>query len=108
MSTIQTLLSPGGQQHTFGNSTPNEMLVGTLEGVAKLEKIGNDWKITNRSLPESHVGQIILELVSGKIFAGCHAGGGLWVNDETVRASHGASLQTELIAPTFMLSQSET
>ena len=82
MGVIQTFLSPGGQQHTFGTSTPNEILVGTLEGLVKLEKMGNEWQITKRSLSDRHVGQIIHEPVSGKIFVGCHAGGGLWVNDD--------------------------
>ena len=52
------------------------------------------------------MGQIIHEPVSGKIFVGCHAGGGLWVNDDG-EVNHGASSRTELIVPTFMPSQSE-
>ena len=56
--------------------------------------------------PDRHVGQIIHEPVSGKIFVGCHAGGGLWVNDDGEDQS-GASSRTELIVPTFMPSQSE-
>ena len=68
MGVIRTFLSPGGQQHTFGTSTPNEILVGTLEGLVKLEKMGDEWQITKRFLSDRHVGQIIHEPVSGKNF----------------------------------------
>ena len=83
MDRITTYLSPGGQQHSRGDGPANRVLVGSFEGVATLERNGGSgWELTGRSLRDRHVGQLVYEPVSGKLFAGCHAGGGLWVSDD--------------------------
>ncbi len=79
---VTTFLSPGGQQHSTGDGPPTEIFIGTLEGVVHLQKEGANWRLTNRSLEDRHVGQLVYEEISGKLFAGCHAGGGLWVSDD--------------------------
>ena len=60
------------------------MLVATIEGVVTFSRSaqGTAWEETNRSLTHRHVGSLLFETVSGKLFAGAHADGGLWVSDD--------------------------
>ena len=84
MTDVTTYLSPGGQQHTTAGGPATRILVGTLEGVATLrrETPASPWAFAGRSLADRHVGQLVYEPVSGRLFAGAHAGGGLWVSDD--------------------------
>lgn len=84
MTQVTTYLSPNGQQETHGDGPATRILVASLEGVATLERDtpAASWKLTGRSLEDRHVGQLVYEAGSGKLFAGAHADGGLWVSDD--------------------------
>jgi len=84
MTPITTFLSPSGQQRTTGSGPATRIRVGTLEGVATLERAeaGTPWALTGRSLADRHVGALVYEEGSGKLFAAAHADGGLWVSDD--------------------------
>lgn len=88
MTEITTYLSPNGQNTTQGDGPATRMLVATLEGVAMLRRDGapdapnNEWTLAGRSLADRHVGSLLYEPGSGKLFAGAHADGGIWVSDD--------------------------
>lgn len=84
MTQVTTYLSPNGQQTTRGEGPATRILVGSLEGVATLERDtpNSPWSLTGRSLEDRHVGELVYEAGSGKLFAGAHADGGLWVSDD--------------------------
>jgi hypothetical protein len=84
MAHVTTYLSPNGQQLTDGAGPATRIMVATLKGIAVLERAaqGEPWRLAGRTLAEKHVGQIVFEPQSGKLFAGCHADGGLWVSDD--------------------------
>lgn len=77
-----TYLSPNGQNVSFGTGTVTRMLVGTVEGVVTLERKlrGKPWVETGRGLDGLHIAALLFEPSSGKLFAGCHGDGGLWVS----------------------------
>lgn len=84
MSEVSAYLSPNGDSLTRGNGPATRLLVATLEGVAEL---GRDtpqapWHLAGRSLAHRHIGSLVYEAGSGKLFAGAHADGGLWVSDD--------------------------
>jgi len=79
MTEITTYLSPGGQQVTHGGGPATRILVGTIKGVATLRRAaaGAPWALEGRSLEHRHVGSLVYEAGSGKLFAGarlCHRG----------------------------------
>ena len=82
MSEITAYLSPNGQSVTQGDGPATRILVATLRGVVTLRRDRPDakWQFVDRSLADRHVGELVFEPVSGKLFAGCHADGGLWVS----------------------------
>ena len=82
--TETTYLSPNGQDATRGDGPATRILVATVEGVATLrrETPKSPWQLTGRSLDHRHVGSMVYEPVSGKLFAGAHLDGGLWVSDD--------------------------
>ena len=84
MTHITTFLSPSGQQLTKASGPATRIQVGTLEGVATLERaeFGAPWALTARSLADRHVAALVHEEMSGKLFAAAHADGGLWVEAE--------------------------
>jgi photosystem II stability/assembly factor-like uncharacterized protein len=84
MTDITTYLSPGGQQMTRGDGPATRILVGTINGVATLRRAapGSPWALEGRSLEDRHVGSLVYEAGSGKLFAGAHEDGGLWVSDD--------------------------
>lgn len=84
MAQVTSFLSPSGQQLTTGSGPATRIQVGTLEGVATLERaeFGAPWKLTGRSLADRHVAALVYEEISGKLFAAAHADGGLWVSDD--------------------------
>ena len=79
-----TYLSPNGQNVSFGTGTVTRMLVGTINGVVTLDRRlrGKPWVESARGLKGLHIGALLCEPGSGKLFAGCHADGGLWVSDD--------------------------
>ncbi len=84
MKKITTYLSPNGKQTTTDEYPVSRILIGTLEGVATLEreKENGPWVLTKRSLSNCHVGALVFEPRSKKLFAGGHDNGGLWVSDD--------------------------
>ena len=84
MKKITTYLSPNGQQTTVDEQPALRISIGTLEGVATLErdKEKEPWVLTKRSLHNCHVGSLVYEPRSQKLFAGGHDNGGLWVSDD--------------------------
>lgn len=89
MTEITTYLSPSGQQITRANGPATRILVGTLNGVATVRRSTPDapWALVGRSLDHCHVGSLVYEPGSGKLFAGAHDDGGLWVSDDGEGAS---------------------
>ncbi len=89
MSEIVTYLSPNGDNRTVGAGPATCLRVATLEGVATLRRAGpgKPWRLDGRSLADRHIGQLAYEPRSGKLFAGAHGGGGLWVSDDGAGAS---------------------
>ncbi|MGE3932099.1 MAG: WD40/YVTN/BNR-like repeat-containing protein [Rhodospirillaceae bacterium] len=78
------MLSPNGQQDTEGDGPATQMFVATLKGVVTLERPapGAPWARTATTLEDRHVGALLMEPGSGKLFAGAHGGGGVWVSDD--------------------------
>ncbi len=89
MTDITTYLSPNGRQRTEGNGPATRILVATVNGVVTLGRAGPGapWKQDGRSLEDCHVGSLEFEENSGKLFAGAHDDGGLWVSDDGAGAS---------------------
>lgn len=67
-------LSHGGPT-IFSSSAPStDALVGTAKGVVRLERTGTGWQVADRTLTDKHVCALLVEPVSGRIFAGAHHG----------------------------------
>ena len=83
MSEETTYLSPNGQSLTFGTGTLTRILVATLGGIAVLERErrGRHWAVAERWLEDRHIGAILREPVTGRLYAGCHHAGGVYVSD---------------------------
>ena len=80
----KAMLSPNGQQTTEGSAPATSLFVATLKGVVTLKRAssGAPWARANLSLADHHVGALAYEPESGKLFAGAHAGGGVWISDD--------------------------
>jgi photosystem II stability/assembly factor-like uncharacterized protein len=65
-------LSHGGSNVYSSSQPSNELLVGTKQGVAILERSGPgaSWRDADRVLPDLHISSIVFEPESGTIFAG--------------------------------------
>lgn len=89
MTSGTSYLSPNGANRLQGSEAPRRLVAATLEGVVTLERSGpgDAWATTARSLNERHVGALVYEPVSGKLFAGAHANGGMWVSDDGAGAN---------------------
>src|SRR5208282_5885333 len=87
--TETALLSPNGQQTTIGQGPATRLFVATIKGVVRLERRGPDapWGVTKEALVEKHVSSLLLEPVSGKLFAGAHGEEGVWVSDDGAGAA---------------------
>jgi photosystem II stability/assembly factor-like uncharacterized protein len=69
-------LSHGGTTIYAPSQHSNEVLVGTREGVVRIVRgAGNGWTVADRSLTDLHIHAIIVEPVSGAVFAGASGGG---------------------------------
>ena len=68
-------LSHGGNT-VFASETPStSVLVGTLDGVARIERDGDGWRIAARTLSGAHIHALHLEEESGMWFAGVSGDG---------------------------------
>jgi len=64
--------------NVYSSSAPSrEVLVGTRDGVAILERTAAGWRVAHRALTDRHVSSIVVEPDSGTIFAGAFYDGGL-------------------------------
>ena len=68
-------LSHGGSTIYSSPSPSQEVLVGTTEGVAIIERDGAEWHVAHRALADRHISAIVEEPQSGLIFAGAFHGG---------------------------------
>jgi photosystem II stability/assembly factor-like uncharacterized protein len=84
MSPITAYLSPNGENLSEGTGPATRLRIATVGGVATLERErqGAPWVHTGTTLAERHIGSLLYEPVSGKLFAGAHDDGGLWVSDD--------------------------
>jgi hypothetical protein len=82
--TATALLSPNGQPTTQGDGPALRLFVATLRGVQRLDRAhpAAPWTVTGRGLAELHVSSLVREPASGKLFAGAHGEGGVWVSDD--------------------------
>ena len=67
-------LSHGGPSIYSSSSPSSQVLVGTIEGVASIERDGGEWRVTHRSLTDKHVHALVIEPDSGTVFAGANHG----------------------------------
>jgi photosystem II stability/assembly factor-like uncharacterized protein len=65
----------GGETIRAGTTLSAAILVGTLDGVVRLEHVGGVWSVTHRSLQGQHVHALVREPGSGVWFAGISKGG---------------------------------
>ncbi len=84
MGETTAYLSPNGDNSSRADGPATRLVVATVEGVATFRRAGESapWRLTDRSLSECHVGSLLFEPVSGRLFAGAHADGGLWVSED--------------------------
>src|SRR6266545_2940433 len=70
-------LSHGGPTIYRSPSRSAQVLVGTIRGVACMERDagGSGWHVAHRSLTDSHIHALLIELESGTVFAGVNHGG---------------------------------
>ncbi len=69
-------LSHSGPNIYRSENPSNQVLVGTREGVAVVERDdGGVWKVASRALSGRHISSIVVEPESGTIFAGAFFGG---------------------------------
>ena len=67
-------LSHGGPTIYESTTPESDVLVGTNEGIVRMERSGSGWTITDRTLTDLHIHAILKEPVSGLIFAGANHG----------------------------------
>ena len=84
MGETTAYLSPNGDNSSRADGPATRLVVATVEGVATFRRADESapWRLTDRSLSECHVGSLLFEPVSGRLFAGAHADGGLWVSED--------------------------
>lgn len=67
-------LSHGGPTIYQSDAPSTEVLVGTNEGVVRMERTVTGWRVTDRTLTDLHIHAILKEPRSGLIFAGANRG----------------------------------
>lgn len=84
MAEITAYLSPNGDSLTHGEGPATSLKVATIEGVMTLRRdsAGAPWRLAERALEDLHIGSLLYEPTSGKLFAGAHENKGLWVSDD--------------------------
>src|SRR4051794_12558138 len=70
-------LSPDGGTEHAATQPPSRLLVGTVYGIACLERAapGARWEIASHALPGWHVSALLAEPTRGGLFASTHNGG---------------------------------
>jgi photosystem II stability/assembly factor-like uncharacterized protein len=70
-------LSPNGSNVFEAQTAPDEVLVATIDGVARLRSTGPGatWRSEDIQLPGLHISSILFEPVGGGLFAGVHGEG---------------------------------
>jgi photosystem II stability/assembly factor-like uncharacterized protein len=82
-----TCLSPNGVDVYTVDQPPDALLVGTQDGVVRLERDREDrWIERAHTLRETHVSSLMREPTRGRIFAGAHGSGGLYRSDDAGRS----------------------
>lgn len=79
-----TCLSPNGGQVTESDGPISRVMAATIRGLVTLERVGRTgaWRETGRALEHLHIAALLHEKRSGRLFAGAHGNGGLWVSDD--------------------------
>jgi photosystem II stability/assembly factor-like uncharacterized protein len=67
-------LSHGGPTIFVAEAPSTELLVGTAGGIARLRKDGGRWAVADHSLTDKHISALLVEPVSGTLFAGAYNG----------------------------------
>ncbi len=82
-------LSPNGDNETWGDGPATRLVVATIEGVMTYARDaqGAPWRLAHRTLTDYHLGALVYEPVSGRLFAGAHRSGGIWVSEDGEGAS---------------------
>ncbi len=69
-------LSHGSGETMYASAEPSTtVLVGTIDGVARIERGGAGWSVTERTLREQHIHALLFEPQSNTWFAGVQHGG---------------------------------
>src|SRR5437762_2808095 len=70
-------LSPNGSTVFAGQAPPEDLLVATVDGVARLQPKGSDgaWSAAGTHLKGLHISSILFEPLGGGLFAGVHGEG---------------------------------
>lgn len=80
---MNACMSPNGRNTYKGAEPITRLLVGTLDGIAILERdgAGASWRQAGKALEGKHISSILLEPKRGGIFAGVHDGSLYFSND---------------------------
>lgn len=77
------VLSCNGGTLTSGDAPASRLLVATLKGIRSFERAsGGAWRASGAALEDLHISCILHEPKSGRIFAGAHWDGGLFVSED--------------------------
>jgi photosystem II stability/assembly factor-like uncharacterized protein len=68
-------LSPNGFNVSEGSAPADELLIATVDGVARLQAGSGSWQPAGRHLEGLHISSLLLEPMSGGLFAGVHGEG---------------------------------
>jgi photosystem II stability/assembly factor-like uncharacterized protein len=81
---ITAYLSPNGDSLTRASGPATCLKVATIRGIATLTRSSHNapWQHESSALEELHVGSLLFEPNSGRLFAGAHENQGLWVSDD--------------------------
>lgn len=84
---MRVLMSIGGPAVFETGAPADELLVGTVNGVAWLRRAGprEPWRETHRALAGMHVSNLAEDPETGRLFAGTH-GDGIRASDDGERA----------------------
>jgi len=83
-------LSHGGPTIYKSHSRSDEVLVGTARGVTRLARGPDGWRAVEHTLTDKHIGAILIEPASGRIFAGGYKDGSLHASDDGGHTWHRA------------------
>ena len=72
---MRALLSVGGNPYSKTDALADELLFGSVDGVALLRRTGQQWQVAHRALEGLHVSSLAVEPRSDVTFAGTHNGG---------------------------------